>query len=91
MIFANIVEKVVLRVGVGMKAKRPGKKKPYVESISSPSMSSKLGKPVHHERLIDRDADYYHEKVTDYETGEIIHEQSEPLSKHVGHGSDKKK
>lgn len=90
-IFASVAEVVTLRDGVGMKANRIGQKKPFVESISVPSHSRKLGKPVHHERLIDRDNDLYHEKVTEYESGNVIHEQKEPLSEHVGHGSDKKK
>lgn len=90
-IFASVSEAVVLRDGVGMKAKRVGQKKPFVESISVPSHSRKLGKLVHHERLIDRDNDLYHERVTEYESGNTIHEQREPLSEHVGYGSDKKK
>ena len=87
----TIVESVVARDGLGMKAKRPGQKKPYVESISTPSHSRCTGKVVHHERLIDRDNNRDEEKVTDYETGEIIHHQAEPLSEHFGHGSAKLK
>ena len=90
-IFVSVTEAVVLRDGVGMKAKRVGQKKPFVESISVPSHSRKLGKLVHHERLIDRDNNLYHEKVTEYESGTTIHEQKEPLSEHVGHGSDRRK
>ena len=85
----SIIESVVVRDGLGMKAKRPGQKKPYVESLSMPSHSRKTGKAVHHERLIDRDNNRYEEKVTDYETGEVIHHHVEPLSEHVGHGSAK--
>ena len=90
-IFASVTESVVLRDGVGMKARRVGQKKPFVESISMPSHSRTLDKLVHHERLIDRDNNLYHEKVTEYESGNTIHEQQEPLSEHAGHGSDKKK
>ena len=89
--FVTIAETLVARDGLGIKAKRRGQKKPYVEALSFPSHSRRLAKPVHHERLIDRDKDLYHEKVTDYETGAIIHEQSEPLSEHIGHGSDKRR
>jgi hypothetical protein len=74
-----------------MKAKRPGQKKPYVETLSMPSHSRSRGKVVHHERLIDRDNNQYEEKVTDYETGEVIHRQVEPLSEHRGHGSARPK
>jgi hypothetical protein len=87
----GIIESAVARDGIGMKAKRVGQKKPFVESLSLSSLSGRLGKLVHHERLIDRDNNVYHEKVTDYETRTVIHEQKEPLSVHIGHGSDKNK
>lgn len=89
-VFASVTESGVIRNGVIMKANRLGQKKPFFESISIPSHSRKLGKLVHHERLIDRDKDLYYEKVTEYESGNTIHEQNEPLSDHTGHGSDKK-
>lgn len=89
-IFTEIVESVSLRDGIGVKAKRVGQKRPFVESLSIPSHSRSLGKFVHHERLIDRDKNLYYEKVSDYESGAVIHEHKEPLSEHVGHGSDKK-
>lgn len=89
--FVSIVETLVLRDGLGMKARRVGQKKPFAESLSVTSASRSLGKLVHHERLIDRDNDLYHEKVTEYETGNVIHEKREPLSQHVGHGSAKKR
>lgn len=41
-------------------------------------------------RLIDKDANRYFEKVTDPDTGQVLHECNEPLSEHRGHGSDKK-
>ena len=90
-IFVSVVEAAVGRDGMSMKAKRAGQKKPFVESVSIPSNSRSLGKLVHHERLIDRDNDLYHEKITEYESGNVIHEQKEPLSAHIGHGSAKKK
>lgn len=87
----SIVERLTLFDGYGMRLNRAGVKKPSVESISMPSLSRKLGKYVRHERLIDRENNIYHEKITDYETGETVHEQKEPLTDHVGHGSAKKK
>ncbi|HZR05425.1 MAG TPA: hypothetical protein VFA61_06325 [Candidatus Udaeobacter sp.] len=42
-------------------------------------------------RLIDRMKDRYNEQVTDPATGEIVHECSEPLDNHKGHGSAKAK
>ena len=53
--------------------------------------SRSLEKLVHLERVIDRDNDQYFERVTDYETGEVIHHCKEPLSQHLGHGSDRQK
>ena len=90
-VFVSTTESAVARDGLGMKAKRVGQKKPFVESLSMPSHSHKLDKLVHHERLIDRDNNLYHEKVTEYETGNTLHEQTQPLSEHVGHGSAKKR
>lgn len=86
-----IMETLTLRDGMGLKAKRPNQKKPYVEDISIPNRSHSRGKQVHLKRVIDRDNDKYYEKVTDYETGEIIHQCEEPLSMHSGHGNAKKK
>jgi hypothetical protein len=69
------MESLVVRDGIGVKAKRLGQKKPY----------------VHRQRVIDRDNDRYFEKITDYDTGEIIHYCEEPLSQHINHGSAKSK
>ncbi len=40
-------------------------------------------------RIIDRENNWYEEVVVDEETGEVVHENSEPLSDHKGHGSAK--
>lgn len=45
---------------------------------------------MHYHQVIDRDADWYEETVTNPETGEEVHHTAEPLSKHIGHGSAKK-
>ena len=88
---ASIVETLVARDGIGVKAKREGERKPYVEDKAMPSFSFRLGKYVLREQLIDRVNDRYSEKITDYETGEILHQSEEPLSQHRGHGSAKPK
>ncbi len=87
----HIEESVVIRDGLGLKAKRPGQKRPYFESKSVPDLSISRKKVVHLERVLDRDNDRYFEQVTDYETGEVIHKRDEPLTAHVGHGSAKHK
>ncbi len=87
----SIKESIVLRDGIGVKGKRVGEKRPFVEDLSKPDFSRSRGKFVHLQRVIDRDNDQYYEKVVDYETGEIIHHCEEPLSIHQNHGSAKKK
>jgi hypothetical protein len=72
-----------------MKAKRQGEKRPFVENYAIPSFSRSRGNLVHRARIIDRDDDRYFEKVTDYESGEVIHHCDEPLSQHRGRGSAK--
>jgi hypothetical protein len=42
------------------------------------------------DRCFDRDNDLYSETVMMRDTGEMIHRVREPLSRHRGHGSDKK-
>jgi len=86
-IHASVVETMVARDGIHMKAKRPGQKRPYVEDMSAPSFSVSRQKHVHRSRVIDRDNDKYMERVTDYESGEVIHEDQGKLSEHVGHGT----
>jgi len=89
--YVSIAETLVARDGLGVKAKRPGDKRPYVEDLAVPEYSRSRGKVVHRQRVIDRDNDRYFEKVTDYETGDVIHHCEEPLSQHQGHGTAKPK
>lgn len=77
------------RVGLSFKARHPGSKKAHGEVRTGPDMSVTLGKDVHKYRMIDRDGDRYVEYVDDYESGEVLHHDVEPLSEHVGHGSAK--
>lgn len=85
----HVAETVKMIDGFGVKGKRPGVKKPLFEMKDMPSMSTRLGKLMRREQHIDRENDQYHERVSDYETGEVIHEQREPLSQHVNDGSAK--
>lgn len=84
-------EKLSVRDGYGVTAKRQGEPRPYIEDRGVPSYSRSREKIVLHERIIDRENDRYFEKVSDYDTGEIIHHCEEPLSQHQGHGSAKGK
>jgi len=85
-----IVDSESLRDGLGMKANRPGEKRPHIETKAGPDHSRSRRKLVHREQIFDRENDRYFKRVTDYESDEIIHECEEPLSQHVGHGADKK-
>lgn len=81
---AAVMESAFTRDGLGVKIKRAGERKPYVENRGLPSFSYRFQKLVSRQVLIDRDNDRYFEKVTDYETGEVLHECNEPLSQHQG-------
>jgi len=85
----TVAETCVARAGIGIKVKRPGERRPHIEDSAMPSHSHGRGKVVHREQIIDRDNDRYFERVTDYETGEVIHHTDEPLSQHKGHGTEK--
>lgn len=60
----------------------PSKDKLRVKFMSGADWQHRQSRFVQKERLIDRDADRYFEKVTDPDTGEIIHHCDEPLSEH---------
>ncbi|UCC91040.1 MAG: hypothetical protein JSW24_02530 [Dehalococcoidia bacterium] len=47
-----------------------------------PSGDHKLKKGVDKVRIIDKEKNEYHETVTDAMTGEVIHDEHEPLSQH---------
>ena len=72
------------------KARHGKGKKPHKDGIVGASWSRRLIKWLRIERLIDRDGDLYEEKVTDPETGAVIHYQKEPLTQHTDHGAAKK-
>ena len=62
---------------------------PEREQVIGPEISAS-GRMVNKERHWDKKSDWYFERVTDAETGEVIHECEEPLSQHRAHGSAKK-
>jgi len=67
----------------------PSKRKLPVHLQVGDQVEHKTGRWVFKKRRIDKDTSpaWYFECVTDPETGEVIHESSEPLEKHTGHGS----
>lgn len=82
-------ETVVVRDGVGFKAKRAGERKPFREAFDIPETQRSTGTPTRHERLIDRDDDRYVERVVEEGTGRVLHETDHRLGEHKGHGTDR--
>jgi hypothetical protein len=74
-----------------IKGRRPGEKKPFIEQVCGDAFQRKSGVWMKLRRIIDRARDWYFEEVVDPRTGKIIHRTEEPLSKHQGHGSARKK
>jgi hypothetical protein len=62
-----------------------------LEQFSGDDLHRKSGKWMTKQRIIDWTNDRYKELVADPETGQTIHSCDEPLSKHHGHGSAKKR
>lgn len=78
---------------ISLKAKDknyPGKRKIRRELVQGYEVRRDGKGAVQKIRDINRDADTYKEYVEDDETGEVLRDVEEPLSKHIGHGSDKK-
>ena len=87
----TIQDTVIVREKLGVKARHKPAGKPFREITSGDDLHRKTGKWMHLERTVDRDNDLYKEVVKDPKTGEIVHMCEEPLTKHRGHGSAKKR
>ena len=88
----SITERIVAHDGHRAKIKRPSlpsAKKLRADTYSGVEHSQKHSKLVRVHRTIDKDNDRYIEMVVDMQTGEILHECHEPLSKHTNHGTAK--
>lgn len=66
-----------------------GKRKHRYETLSYPD-KDRNGRWVQISRIFDRENDEYIERVVDEKTSQVIRETREPLSQHLGHGSDRK-
>ena len=73
------------------KMKPAGGGNPVYEFFEGDDLQKSTGKWMTKERIIDRQNDKYREKVTDQESGTVIHHCEEPLSQHRSHGSAKHK
>jgi DNA-directed RNA polymerase subunit RPC12/RpoP len=87
----SITETVELHGDLAFAHKRKGHKKPIATGKHGDELTRRTGRWAVRTRLIDRENNRYHERVVDKETGEVLHECDEPLTDHVGHGSDKPK
>jgi len=87
----TIHDGIVMKSKLGMKARHPSGKKPFIEQVTGDDFHRKTAKWMNLSRVYDREHDIYKESITDPITGEVIHECIEPLSEHTGHGSAKHK
>lgn len=88
----TLTDEIAIHDGHRAKAKSPdfrSDKKLRLDTYSGVEPSHKYGKLVRVHRTIDRDRDWYSERVVDIQTGEILHQCEEPLSEHFGHGTAK--
>lgn len=90
-IYVTIHDTGTSREKLGMKGRHSAGGKPFIEQVSGDDLHRKSGKWMNLRRIIDHKNDLYHEVFTDPETGRVVHECKEPLSKHLGHGADKDK
>lgn len=89
----HIVDSVSIHEMLAMKMRRRGKRgDPAIESKNGDSFSTRLGRWMKLEQVIDRENNRYRKKVWDPKTGQILREADKPLTEHRGHGSaeDKK-
>lgn len=87
----HIEEKLGLHSDLGLEARSPGEKKPFLEQKTGDSYWRKMGKWMRRNRIIDRRNNRYIKKVEDPNTGEIVRDVDEPLTAHRGRGSAKRK
>lgn len=88
-ISVHIKDKIQLLESIRGKAKDhslPSRKKIRKEFFYGYERSVALKKYIKKTRVIDKSQDHYHEKVEDPDSGQIIHECTEPLSEHRKHG-----
>ena len=93
-IHLNIVEEVAIKIPESLRVKVKdkncnSKKNPRYEFFEGDDLRKSDNKWMKKSRVIDKYNDKYLEKVTDSDTGDIVHHCEEPLSDHFGHGSEK--
>jgi|WetSurMetagenome_2_1015567.scaffolds.fasta_scaffold526877_1 hypothetical protein len=83
--FREAIVSINLSASSKVVQKRKGFKRPLIESISNRWKSSgdpKLKNGVREDLIIDRQKNEYHQVVREAKTGEITHEEHQPLREH---------
>ena len=91
--YLTLVEEVQVHECLRGRVKDPrysSRKNPRVTFIEGASYWRDEKKWMHRELRVDKVQDRYREVISDPETGEVIHQCEELLSKHRGHGDDKR-
>jgi len=83
----GISDTITLRSKLRGKARHPGEKRPSIEQTVGDDLHRKTGRWMKLHRVIDRLKNWYHERVIDPNSGQVIHECDESLTAHQGHGS----
>jgi hypothetical protein len=79
--------KVGILSALSFKMKRPGIfRGPAIRGFVGDSIERRTGKAMRRRMLVDRINDLYQETVVDPSTGVTIHETTEKLTEHQGHG-----
>lgn len=87
-LFKNeISASVSFRAGLRGVGYSVSKSKWFSKFQSEPSFHRRLGIWAQKLMSLNKKSDSYSKTITNPETGEVIHNCSEPLSKHTGHGS----
>ncbi len=87
----RVREYLFIRETTRGKVKTPGLKRRRIEFVEGDDLHRDSGRWMKLSRQIDRGNDRYRKKIVDPKTGLVVHECDEPLSKHRGHGSAKRK
>lgn len=72
---------------LSFKARRAGRSRWFAKGKVGDDFHRKTGRWSRLERILDRAGDWYREIIRDRPTGDVIHHDEGPLSKHTGHGA----
>jgi hypothetical protein len=91
-LFGEAHVSIEVKTSMGTKAKSPGEKRPFLESVGgSFPRGDSAGKWVQKTQVVDRRNNRYIKRVVDEETGEVLRDVDYPLTDHVSHGDARPK